>query len=80
MVKYFVSFDYCSWECGDGCCSDSWYDVAVHDVNGKFVTSGELRGYNYNTPGEWVDVVLDMLKHLDAKIHEVDWSNVPSSF
>ena len=32
-AKYTAIITYVSWSCGDGCCSDSWYEAMVFDEN-----------------------------------------------
>ena len=45
--KFFVEFTRESWECGDGCCSDSWHDIRVYK-DGELVSSHEECRWVYN--------------------------------
>jgi hypothetical protein len=39
-VKIKVEFYYQEWRCGDGCCSDSWYNMDIYE-DGEFVKTVE---------------------------------------
>lgn len=36
--RYHIIFYYKYWVCGDGCCSDSWYDIEI-EKDGEVVDS-----------------------------------------
>lgn len=39
MKKVFLN--QMSWQCGDGCCSNSWIDADLCDESGRFIKSAE---------------------------------------
>jgi hypothetical protein len=61
MTKIWVEFE--EWDCGDGCCSDSWYEICTSDGMGD----RELRDKYFNSKSEVVEYLT-----LEYPEHEVD--------
>ena len=46
MRHFKVEFTEKEWNCGDGCCSDSWHEMDVYDADNNHVGGkDEVRGF-----------------------------------
>ena len=45
-MKFKIDFTFVSWECGDGCCSDSWVDATLYRDGEHYNDYDELRYIN----------------------------------
>jgi len=51
--KFLVDFCYESWKCGDGCCSDSWYNIIVFKDGERSHSVNDCRACLYNEEDAW---------------------------
>ena len=74
--KYKFHFKREYWNCGDGCCSDSWHNLEVQDPEGKVIYEQEEIRYVYDVATAFKKAV-DVMDDLDINLYtlEIKWDD-----
>lgn len=68
-----VSVEQIEWDCGSGCCSDSWIDIFLLDESGRVASRQEnLRHWGYKEDFE-NEIRAFCIEEFDLQNEEFNW-------